>query len=77
MQRSATYWFQSANRVSDDYGTRLWSAVSLHPERWVMVSILFEGEYDPHTEDVQSLYLTLRDVVQAYLSAYSTGGNIQ
>ncbi|MCL5995100.1 MAG: exosortase O [Chloroflexi bacterium] len=65
---SATYWFQSASRVSDDYGTRLWSALSMNPERWVLVSVLFDAVYDPHAAELETLYLTLAELVQAHLT---------
>ncbi len=56
---SASYWFQSAERTTDDYGTRIWSDLSPQRERWVLVSILFDGVVDPNSEDVASLYEAL------------------
>ena len=69
-QLSATYWFQSPTRASDDYGTRLWAAFSLKPEPWVLVSILFDARRDPNSVEVAALHLALRDSVQAHLSRW-------
>lgn len=60
---AATYWFQSADRVTDDYGTRMWSDVASPYTRWVLVSILFDRARDPNDGDMQSFYLALRDGV--------------
>jgi hypothetical protein len=60
---SATYWFQSAERTTDDYGTRIWADLAPRRQRWVLVTILFDGVYDPHTPDIQALYTALHDAV--------------
>jgi exosortase O len=60
---SASYWFQSAGRTTDDYGTRIWANLAPKPERWVLVSILFDGVHDPHTAHIQSFYDALHDTV--------------
>ena len=36
-------------------------------DRWVLVSILFDGLQDPQEDDLQAFYLTLHDSVQDYL----------
>jgi exosortase O len=72
---SATYWFQSVNRTTDDYATRIWADSStalgagLAPRRepWVLVTILFDGAQDPRAADVQTFYLALHDVVARHL----------
>lgn len=64
---SATYWFQSADRTTDDHGTRIWADLAPERDRWVLVSILFDGVYDPHATDIQTLYLALHDVVRRNL----------
>ncbi|MGB8648711.1 MAG: exosortase O, partial [Anaerolineae bacterium] len=43
----AAYWFQSATRTTDDYGTRLWADLSPVRSRWVLVTLLFDGSPDP------------------------------
>jgi exosortase O len=57
---SAAYWFQSAGRTTDDYGTRIWDDVTLHPQRWVLVSIVFNRALEPNDADAQAFYLALR-----------------
>lgn len=65
---TATYWFQSATRTTDDYGSRIWADVSLARERWVLVSVLFEEDVNPHDSNVQQLYLALHETVADYLT---------
>jgi exosortase O len=64
---SATYWFQSAEQSTDDYGTRIWADLAPQRDRWVLVSILFDGLQDPQEDDLQAFYLALHDSVQDYL----------
>jgi exosortase O len=64
---SASYWFQSAERTTDDYGTRMWSDLSPQRERWVLVSILFDGVVDPSSAEVASLYEALHEAVAVTL----------
>jgi exosortase O len=68
---AATYWFQSAQRTTDDYGTRIWADLAPRREPWVLVSILFDGVPEPQTTQVQSFYLTLHDAVTRYLEGES------
>jgi exosortase O len=65
--RSGTYWFQSAKRTTDDYATRIWADAAIDRDRWVLISILFDGMYDPHDADVQAFYVALHDAVSANL----------
>lgn len=65
---SATYWFQSATRLTDDYGTRIWADLVPHRERWILVTILFDRVVDPSATDVHALYLALRDAVARHLT---------
>lgn len=60
---SAAYWFQSAERTTDDYGTRIWDDVSLQRRRWVLVTILFDRALEPNDVNAQAFYLALRDSV--------------
>jgi exosortase O len=60
---SATYWFQSADRTTDDYATRIWADLAPERERWVLVTILFDGVHDPQATDIQALYTALHDAV--------------
>jgi exosortase O len=65
---SATYWFQSAGQATDDYGTRIWADLAPRRDRWVLVSILFDGLQDPQDADLQAFYLALHDSVQKHLN---------
>ncbi len=64
-QYAAAYWFQSATQTTDDYATRIWADLSLERQRWVLVTILFDENVDPHQADVQSLYLALHEAVDS------------
>jgi exosortase/archaeosortase family protein len=64
---SATYWFQSAGRTTDDYGTRLWADLALQHQSWVLVSILFDGVTEPGAAQVEMFYLALHEAVAHYL----------
>lgn len=65
---SATYWFQSAERTTDDYGTRIWADLSPQPSRWVLVSILFDDVYDPDEKEIEAFYLALHEAVAQQLN---------
>ena len=60
---SAVYWFQSAQHTTDDYGTRMWADLAPERERWVLVTILFDGVHDPQASDIQTFYTALHDAV--------------
>jgi exosortase O len=60
---SATYWFQSLDRVTDDYATRMWADLAPRRDRWVLVTILFDRVHDPHAANVQAFHIALRDAV--------------
>ena len=60
---SATYWFQSIGRATDDYATRIWADLTPKRDQWVLVTILFDGVHDPSAADLQAFYLALHDGV--------------
>lgn len=62
-QQSATYWFQSAERTTDDYATRIWADLALERQRWVLVAVLFDQQVDPHAPEIADLYTVLHEVV--------------
>jgi exosortase O len=64
---NAAYWFQSATRTTDDYGTRIWSDTVSSSERWVLVSILFDERVDANDPRVTSLYTALHASVAQQL----------
>lgn len=59
---TATYWFQSEARTTDDYGARIWADL-FRPERWVLVSILFDNAADSDGQQLRAMYLALHDMV--------------
>jgi exosortase O len=60
---SAGYWFQSPTRTTDDYASRIWADLAPRRQRWVLVSILLDGVYEPNDPDLQALYIILHEVV--------------
>ena len=60
---SAGYWFQAAGHTTDDYATRIWADLAPQRQRWVLVSVLFDGVVGPSDANVQSFYLALHDAV--------------
>lgn len=65
---NATYWFQSATRITDDYGARMWADTVAPAERWVLVSILFDQPLDANDARAISFYRALRAAVAQQLS---------
>jgi exosortase O len=70
---SATYWFQSVGRITDDYGARMWADLSPQRDRWILVTLLFDRVYDPSATDIQALEVAVRDAVARSLE----GGSLQ
>lgn len=54
---------QSATRTADDYATRIWADLSPRRERWALVSILFDGVYQPNHPEVKAFYIQLHRAV--------------
>lgn len=71
---AAAYWFQSPSRATDDYATRIWADLSPRRERWVLVTMLFDGAIDPRGPDARALFLALRDAIGRNLSLRSPSG---
>jgi exosortase O len=65
---SAAYWFQSADRTTADYGTRIWADLAPQRDRWVLVTLLFDGLHDPREPNIEALYTTLRGAVARELT---------
>ncbi|TAH52070.1 MAG: exosortase O [Chloroflexota bacterium] len=64
----AAYWFQSATRTTDDYGTRIWADTAAPAERWVLVSILFDQPLEPNDARAVALYRALHQAVAQQLA---------
>ncbi len=60
---SAVYWFQSAERTTDDYATRIWADLDPRRDRWVLVTVMFDSVQDPRAPDIQAFYTALHDSV--------------
>jgi exosortase O len=59
----AAYWFQSASQTTDDYGTRIWGDTVAPAQRWVLVSLLFDGNLDRADDRVSALYHALQQSI--------------
>nr|MCW1967152.1 hypothetical protein [Anaerolineae bacterium] len=66
-QRAAAYWFQSAEKSTDDYGTRLWAAFSLQKQPWVLVTILFDPPPDATSHRLSAFYLDVQQAIASLL----------
>jgi exosortase O len=64
---SAVYWFQSLETATDDYAVRIWSDLAPERQRWVLVTILFDGAADPTGAPVVELYKGLHQAVRLAL----------
>lgn len=61
--RQASYWFQTGERVTDDYGTRIADDLAVPHHTWVLVSMIFDQRVDPRTADLAPFYLALRNMM--------------
>jgi exosortase O len=52
---SAVYWLQSASQTTDDFGLRIWADLGPKRETWVLVTLLFDREYDLHSPELADL----------------------
>jgi exosortase O len=64
---SAVYWFQAADRITEDYGTRMWADVTLQRQRWVLVSLLFDDNRPPDRAELDAFYRTIAATVAEQL----------
>lgn len=64
---SAVYWFQSPEISTDDYAVRIWSDLAPDRQRWVLVTILFDGGANPLDASSLELYEALRQTVMQAL----------
>jgi exosortase O len=60
---SAAYWFQSTTGTTEDYAARIWSDLALHPDPWVLVTLLFDRATDPRSTQADNLYLALHQTI--------------
>lgn len=58
--RSAAYWFQSPDRTTDSYLTRLWADLTRQERTWTLVSILFDQPHQPQEPAMQTFLSTVQ-----------------
>ncbi|PSB02152.1 exosortase O [Merismopedia glauca] len=52
---SATYWFQSPHRTTDEFLDRFWSDVTRQEKSWTLVSVLFDRSISSDAPEVKTL----------------------
>ncbi len=62
-KKSAVYWFQSANRTTDDFNSRFWDDVFRRESRWTMVSAVFDRTQAPDAPAVQAFIKQTHDQI--------------
>jgi exosortase O len=62
-KKNASYWFQSANRTTDDFFVRFWGEVFRKDPTWTMVSIVFDQSHSADEPAVQSFLTTVHDAL--------------
>lgn len=66
-QLTATYWFQSSQRTTDDFVSRIWDYVIHQNKTWVLVSILFDNSRNPDSSEIQDFTTTIYEAIQQSL----------
>jgi exosortase O len=65
-EATASYWFQSADRTTDDFSSRAWAGLRAD-EGWVMVSVLYDSPRAPGDPEVRGLLEAVHAAVGARL----------
>lgn len=65
---AATYWFQSPQRTTDDFLTRLWGGMTRKDRLWVMVSVLFDRSQQPDTPEIKAFTTNIHDAIASSLT---------
>jgi exosortase O len=60
---SATYWFQSRTKTTDEFLSRIWSDLSRQSRSWVMVSVLFDQTQSPDRPEVNTFAKSLHQAI--------------
>lgn len=63
-QHSAAFWFQSAEKLTDDYAARIWDDLRFDRNEWVLVSTLFDGRVDVNSAETAAYLNDLRTTAQ-------------
>lgn len=69
--KSATYWFQSRHRTTDDFLTRIWSEITRQQKSWVMVSILFNQSRSTDDPEVRALISNIHTAIDHSLNQHT------
>ncbi len=56
---TAFYWFQSAERTTNEHGARIWASFDGHAEDWVMVSVMVEPPRPADDPQLRALLLRI------------------
>jgi exosortase O len=62
-QATALYWLQTGQRATHDFATRIWSDLSSERQPWVLVTLLLDDIYPPHSAEVRSVAESVRTAV--------------
>ncbi len=65
---SAAYWLQSAGQTTEDFGRRIWADLGTERGTWVLVTVLFDRQYDPGLPEMAGLFAALHDGVARSLA---------
>lgn len=65
---TGVYWFQSTERSTPDYSSRVLDSLFNSGKEWVMVSILWERSVTP--DEISSFILILKQSIEAQFNAY-------
>lgn len=68
-KHSATYWFQSPTKTTDDFLSRLWSDVTRRQKNWVLISVLFDRSLSPDSSEVRDFTTSIHDAIDQSLKS--------
>ncbi len=60
---NAVYWFQSAEKITDDYASRIWDDLRFKRNQWVLVSAVFDAPIDFDSAETQALLTDLHNTI--------------
>ena len=64
---SATYWFQSSDKTTDDFISRLGDYITHSNKTWVLVSVLFDHPENPNSTEIKDFTNTIYETIQQTL----------
>ena len=67
-QLSATYWFQSPQRTTDNFLSRIGDYLAHRDKTWVLVSVLFDDSQNPDSEEIQAFTNTIYQAIDFNLN---------